>query len=231
MNLAIIPARGGSKRIPLKNIKNFLGKPIIAYSIQAALESKLFDEVMVSTDDETIAKIAVEYGAKVPFKRSEENAGDQASTEDVLKEVLKNYGNNGMKFDYACCLYPCAPFITYEKLRQAYSKLSTEHIDTVFTVLKYGSPIQRALKLENGRIKMFYPANYYKRTQDLEPAYHDAGQFYFFSTEKFLKNGELWTDNTTAIIINDLEAQDIDNESDWKMAELKYSLLHNNAGK
>lgn len=225
-NLAIIPARGGSKRIPRKNIKPFLGVPIIAYSIKAALESGLFDEVMVSTDDAEIREIALKYGAKVPFMRSEDNSGDFATTADVIIEVLDAYQNLGRTFDNACCIYPSAPFTTAAKLQEAYGLLTEKNADTVFPVMPFSFPVQRAVKLEEGRISFIQPEFALSRSQDLEPAYHDAGQFYFFNTSRLAETKKIVTDNTSAIIISELEAQDIDNEVDWKLAEMKYRLLN-----
>jgi N-acylneuraminate cytidylyltransferase len=176
-NLAIIPARGGSKRIPRKNIKLFLGKPIIAYSIEAALKSNLFDEVMVSTDDKEIAEIAKVYGAKVPFFRSKENSDDYSTTTDVLLEVLNNYKQEGMGFSNACCIYPTAPFVSKEKLELAYSKLLKENFDCVFPVVRYGFPIQRAMFFDEENIKMIQPEHMLSRSQDLKTSFHDVGQF------------------------------------------------------
>ena len=224
-NICIIPARGGSKRIPRKNIKNFLGKPIIAYSIEAALESNLFDEVMVSTDDIEIAEIAENYGAKVPFMRSTENANDFATTFQVIEEVLLAYKKRGLVFTEACCLYPCAPFVTAEKLKEAHLKL--DGFETVFPVVKYGFPIQRALSTnEKDQVQYINPEFELTRSQDLKPSYHDAGQFYWFHIGALLKNKSLMSNKTGAIILSELEVQDIDNEIDWKLAELKYKLLH-----
>ena len=167
-NLAIIPARGGSKRIPRKNIKEFCGFPIIKYSIDAAIKSNCFDEVMVSTNDKEIADIAKKYGAKVPFYRYNETASDHASTEDVIEEVLENYKNMNVVFDNVCCIYATAPFITPDILSQAYSLLKANDTDGVFPVVKYGYPIQRALRIRNNRIQMIWPENESKRSQDLE---------------------------------------------------------------
>ncbi len=226
-NLCIIPARGGSKRIPRKNIKNFLGKPIIAYSIEAALKSNLFEEVMVSTDDAEIAEIAKQYGAKVPFMRSRENADDFASTVDVLSEVLDQYKILEKSFKNACCIYPTAPFVTPEILKEGYNKLITDNYDSVFSVLRYSFPIQRALKVEDGKVSMFYPEFIASRSQDLEPSFHDAGQFYWFKPSLLKEQKKLWTNNTGEVEINELTAQDIDTETDWKIAEIKYELLQN----
>ncbi len=226
-NIAIIPARGGSKRIPRKNIKDFLGKPIIAYSIEAALNSKLFEEVMVSTDDVEIAEIAKQYGAKVPFIRSEKNSNDFAATVDVLFEVINQYKILDKNFINACCIYPTAPFVTSDILNKGYEKMITGNYDTVFSVLRYSFPIQRALKVVDDKVKMFYPEFLESRSQDLEPSFHDAGQFYWFKTSVLETHNKLWTDNTGKIEIDELKAQDIDNETDWKLAELKYELLQN----
>ena len=227
-SIAIIPARGGSKRIPRKNIKSFLNKPIIAYSIKAAINSKLFDKIMVSTDDTEIAEIAIKYGAEVPFLRSKQNADDFATTVDVLLEVFQKYKVLGVEFQKACCIYPTAPFVTSRSLIQAFEKLKKNNFDCVFPVLKYSFPIQRALKVDRkiGRIEMFFPKFQKSRSQDLEDSYHDSGQFYFFNVEAITKKGKLWTDNTGVIEISELEGQDIDNPIDWKIAELKYKMLH-----
>ena len=224
--LCIIPARGGSKRISRKNIKNFLGKPIIAYSIEAALKSNLFDEVMVSTDDDEIAKIAKEYGAEVPFLRSEKNADDYATTIDVINEVILLYKKNGKTFERACCIYATAPFVTNESLIKAYQILVDNKFDTVFPVMEFSFPIQRALKINDDKMELFQPKHLNTRSQDLEKAYHDVGQFYWFDTEIILLKGKLWTDNTGVIIIKESEGQDIDTIADWRLAEIKYRILH-----
>ncbi len=222
-NLAIIPARGGSKRIPRKNIKTFLGKPIIVYSIEAALKSNLFDEVMVSTDDEEIAKIAKEYGAKVPFLRSNKNANDFATTFDVIEEVLLNYKEEDKEFENTCCIYPCAPFISVKKLAEAFQKL--QNFDSVFPVVKYGFPIQRALrKSKDDGIVFFQPEFELSRSQDLLPTYHDAGQFYWFKTSKLIINKRIMSKKTGCVVLSEMDVQDIDTETDWKLAEIKYKL-------
>jgi len=223
-NICIIPARGGSKRIPRKNIKPFLGKPIIAYSIEAALDSNLFDEVMVSTDDEEIAKIAKEYGAKVPFFRSNENSDDFATTFDVIEEVIFAYKEKGMEFDNLCCLYSCAPFVSGKDLQTALNLLVEKKFDTVFPVLSFSFPIQRALRESEGKINMIHEEHLTTRSQDLEDRFHDAGQFYWCNTEEVLKTRKLLTLNTGGLIISELAAQDIDTEIDWRLAELKYQL-------
>lgn len=223
-NIAIITARGGSKRIPRKNIKDFLGKPIIAYSIEASLESSLFEEVMVSTDDTEIAEVAQRYGAKVPFMRSAKNSDDFATTADVLVEVLENYEKLGKQFQYACCLYPTAPFVTNEKLQKAFDLLIEHQADSVIPVAAFSYSIWRSLKIENGKLQMNFPENLNKRSQDLPVAYHDVGQFYFFDVKKFLATKRLFSDFSVPLCVSELEMQDIDNEIDWKLAELKYNL-------
>ena len=223
--IAIIPARSGSKRIPHKNIKDFLGKPIIAYSIETALQSGLFDEVMVSTDDEQIAKIARKYGAKVPFLRSPETSDDYATLSDVILEVINNYDEKyNIKFDNICCLLATAPFVETSDLETAYQKLLRHNFDAVFPIVKYDFPIQRALKLKNHKVDMFWPENKNKRSQDLEPAYHDAGLFYWIKNDAFINHKTLWTQNTAGIEISRYKAQDIDTPEDWLLAELKYKL-------
>ena len=225
-SLAIIPARGGSKRIPRKNIKEFCGKPIIAYSIQAAIDSGVFDEVMVSTDDLEIAEVARLSGASVPFMRSAEMSTDMAMTAPVLIEVLGEYGKLGTEFDHVCCIYPTAPFISVEKLKDAYNLLLKTKADSVNPVVRFGYPIQRALKIENNKLEMIWPENLNKRSQDLMPAFHDCGQFYFFNVKSFLKQKTLFMTETLPIEIKESEVQDIDNEEDWKIAEMKYLILN-----
>lgn len=224
--LLVIPARGGSKRIPRKNIKYFLGKPIIAYSIEAAIKSSLFDEIMVSTDDEEIANIAKNYGAKVPFFRSEKNANDFATTFDVVKEVISKYKLLNKTFNYTCCLYACAPFVTETKLIKAFQVLQKGNFDTVFPIIPFGFPIQRALKKsDNDKVSSCNPEFNLTRSQDLKQRFHDAGQFYWMNTEACLKKKTILTDNTGSIVITEMEGQDIDTNIDWKLAELKYELL------
>lgn len=224
-NLCIIPARAGSKRIPKKNIKPFMGKPIMAYSIEAALQSGLFDEVMVSTDSEEFADVARLYGAKVPFLRSEATANDYATTADVLFEVLEKYKEQGRVFDNLCCLYSTAPFVTKENLQKAYGLLCDE-IDASFTVVEYSYPIQRSLVVKDGKIGMAYPEFAASRSQDLEKHYHDAGQFYFIKTAALLEHKTLWAPRTAPLVLSELNVQDLDTETDWKLAEMKYQLLN-----
>lgn len=224
--VAIIPARGGSKRIPRKNIKEFLGKPIIAYSIEAALQSGIFDKVMVSTDDLEIAAIAKQYGAKVPFYRSPETSNDIASTEDVLIEVINEYKKQGQEFEYGCCIYSCAPFINPEKIKNGFELIKDKNIDSAIPVVQFSYPIQRALKIDNNRLSMLLPENIDARSQDLIPTYHDIGQYYWFKINSFLKNPTLFSQNSVAIITPESEVQDIDTEEDWKIAEIKYKIIH-----
>jgi N-acylneuraminate cytidylyltransferase len=223
--LAIIPARGGSKRIPRKNIRDFLGKPIVAYSIETAINSELFDEVMVSTDDQGIAEIAKKYGAKVPFFRSEKNSDDHAMTASVIEEVLLEYQKQGKEFDCVFCIYPTAPFVTPERLAESLQLLESSGADSVVPITSFSFPIWRSFKIgDDGLVKMNWPENMHVRSQDLPPAYHDCGQFYCLDVKKFLVQKKLFTDNTLPIILSEMEVQDIDNEEDWKMAELKYKL-------
>lgn len=220
-NIAIIPARGGSKRIHRKNIKEFCGKPIIAYSIEAAIVSELFDEVMVSTDDKEIALIAKKYGAKVPFLRSEKNSDDYSGLEDVILEVLNFYQSQDIVFDSFCCLLPTAPFITTNRIKQCLSKLESG-FSSVFPVLQYSYPVQRSLKNVDGKIEMVYPEHQNSRSQDLEPRFHDSGQFYWMYVDEFYKCKELFSNNTGYVELKEMEVQDIDTLDDWEIAEFKY---------
>lgn len=225
-SLAMITARGGSKRIPRKNIKDFNGKPIIAYSIEAALEAGVYDEVMVSTDDEEIAEIARKYGASVPFLRSEKTSNDFATTSDVIHEVIEEYEKRGQSFDILTCIYPTAPFITAEKLKKAVDELKASDADSLIPVVRFSYPPQRAMEIKDGMLVFRQPENLSKRSQDLEPHYHDAGQFYVTRTESFLRTNSLFTGKILPLELSELEVQDIDNEVDWKLAELKYSMIH-----
>ncbi|MCR5847803.1 MAG: pseudaminic acid cytidylyltransferase [Lachnospiraceae bacterium] len=221
-NIAIITARGGSKRIPRKNIKDFLGKPIMAYSIEAAISSGIFDEVMVSTDDEEIAEIAKKYGAKVPFFRSEAASGDFATTNDVLLEVIDEYEKRGEFFDYGVCIYPTAPFVTPEKIKDATEKLIEKNGDSLIPVVSFSYPPKRALVIRDEKLVFEYPEFMDSRSQDLESEYHDVGQFYCFNINAFKKNKKLMLGNIIPYVVDEMEVQDIDNESDWKIAEIKY---------
>ena len=223
--LAIITARGGSKRIPHKNIREFCGRPIITYSIEAALNSGVFDEVMVSTDDEKIAEIARKAGAKVPFLRSVETSNDFATTADVILEVLEEYKKIGQNFDVACCIYPTAPFITADKLKNAVFLLEEKAYDSVMPVTEFSFPPLRGMIMDEDKVSYKWEEYSMARSQDLQKIYHDVGQFYVMNVEKFKDSKKLVTKNTGAIVIDELEMQDIDNEVDWKLAELKYRLL------
>lgn len=220
-SIAIITARGGSKRIPHKNIREFCGKPIINYSIEAALHADLFEEVMVSTDDEEIARIAKEAGAKVPFMRSADTANDYASTDDVILEVLNQYQEQGREFETFCCLYPTAPFITAQKLQDAMKLLETA--DSVMPVVAFSYPPQRCVVMnEQGELRMKWPEYAKTRSQDLEPYYHDCGQFYCCRTKPFMKYKTTDLPHMVPLFMSELEVQDIDNPQDWDIAELKY---------
>ena len=226
--IAIITARGGSKRIPRKNIKDFLGKPIIAYSISAALESGLFDHVMVSTDDYEIAEIAKKYGAEVPFMRSEETANDFATTRDVLMEVLDKYKEMGVEISDFCCIYPTAPFITAEKLKEALRIMQENKAGRVVPVVRFSFPPQRCFIVDNGLLKWKFPeyaTN--RRSQDLEPFYHDCGQFYFIDYKTFIEGDEALFLKTYPMFVPETEVQDIDNIVDWELAEIKYQKMMN----
>lgn len=224
-SIAIITARGGSKRIPKKNIRDFCGKPIIAYSIEAALQSGIFEEVMVSTDSEEIAAVARQYGASVPFMRSDKTSNDWAVTADVLREVIENYSLQKKEFNMFCCIYPTAPFITAERLKQAKRMLECEKADTLIPVVRFSFPPQRGMVFAGGRVEYKYPEFQNARSQDLEPMYHDCGQFYFCKTDAFLKYNALVTPNTVPMEVPEEEVQDIDNETDWKIAESKYQVM------
>lgn len=226
--VAIITARGGSKRIPGKNRKLFLGRPMLAYSVEAALAAGIFREVMVSTDDEEIARIAIEAGASVPFMRSEETAGDFATTDDVLMEVLKTYKDRGESFDYMACIYPTAPFVTADKLREAMRLLIERDGSGVMPVVRFSFPPQRGMAVRDGKLVYCYPENAAKRSQDLEPMYHDCGQFYCYHVERYLAcKGDL-PDGYLPIVVDEMEVQDIDNPSDWELAEIKYKRMLGN---
>lgn len=227
--LAVITARGGSKRIPRKNIKPFLGKPVILYSIQAALSSGIFREVMVSTDDEEIAALAKDAGAAVPFLRSADTANDYATTTDVMLEVLESYRKLGRSFDYACCLYPTAPFVSADKLIKAMDMLSCSNADSLLPVVRFSFPPQRSVVIQNGLLSFRWPEHMFTRSQDLQPFYHDAGQFYFFRTDSFLKQRRLVMDKTIPMELPELEVQDIDTENDWEIAEVKYQVANRSA--
>ncbi len=225
MNIAIIPARGGSKRIPRKNVKNFNGKPIIAYSIEAALNSKLFDKVIVSTDDEEIAEVSKEYGADIPFIRPKEISDDYATTNDVMMHAIRGYLEKNITISSLCCIYATAPFLQADDLVKA-KQILTDDIDFVFSATEFVYPIFRSFKLkDDNRVRMFWPENFAKRSQDLEKAYHDAGMFYFGKPEAFLENKIFFAEYSKAFIIPHYRVQDIDTNDDWIRAENYYHAL------
>ena len=225
--LAILPARGGSKRLPRKNIRPFRGLPMLAWPVRAALDSGLFDEVMVSTDDEEIAEVARLYGAVTPFLRSAQNSDDHATASDVLREVLGVYADQGRRFDLACLLYPTAPFVRPSHLEEGRTRLLQGGFDVILPVTRFDYPIWRSLKRdEAGRIELNFPENLNKRSQDLPPAYHDAGQWCWFRTETFLADPVLMGANTGSVVLPASAVQDIDTEEDWLLAELKHERLY-----
>lgn len=223
--IAIIPARGGSKRIPRKNIKEFCGKPILVYSINAALQTKLFDEVMVSTDDVEIAEISKQYGASVPFFRSKETSNDYAILKDVLNEVLAEYQKLDKIFDEVCCILPTAPLVESDDITKSHEILEIESCVSVVPVVKYSYTIFRSLKIENGKLTMNWPENFPKRSQDLPEAYHDAGLFYWYSKKYFEEKIAGFGENAYPYILDEEKVQDIDTLDDWRLAEMKYNLL------
>ena len=224
-NIAIIPARGGSKRIPRKNIKDFLGKPIIAYSIEAALNSELFDEVMVSTDDYEIAEVALKYGAKVPFFRSNRNSNDCSTTMDVIKEVIIEYKIKiNADFENGCCIYPTAPLLKIDHLKNGFNKLISNDYSTVFSAVEFSYPIWRGLSINDDNIvKMIWPQHINDRSQDLQKVYHDAGQWYWFKTNQL--SDSFFSGKSAIIKLDETDVQDIDNLTDWQLAEFKYKIL------
>ena len=226
MNLAIIPARGGSKRIPRKNVREFCGKPIIAWSIEAALESGCFDHVIVSTDDNEIADIALYYGAEVPFIRPAELSNDTAATIPVIKHAIEWFSENGQKPEFVCCIYATAPFVTKEDLIHGYDIITASNVDYAFSVTSYAFPIQRAIRLTHeNRIKMFQPENFNTRSQDLEEAYHDAGQFYWGKSDSWLASKPIFNADSMPIILPRHRVQDIDTQEDWIRAEWMFKAI------
>jgi N-acylneuraminate cytidylyltransferase len=226
MKLCVIPARGGSKRIPRKNIKPFLGKPIIAYSIQSALQSGLFDRVVVSTDDAEIAEVAQAYGAEVPFLRPDELSGDFVGTIPVIQHAAQWHQDQGFDLQSVCAIYATAPFVTVEDLQKAYKVLISNRCDYVFSAAEFESPIQRAFKVNNlGRIEMMYPEYLDARSQDLTTGYFNAGQFYWGRAQAWLAGKRVLVSDSIPYIIPSGRVQDIDNPKDWHLAELMYQYL------
>jgi len=227
MRLAVIPARGGSKRIPYKNIKLFCGKPIIAYSIEVAIKSKLFDKVVVSTDSAEIAEIAKEYGAEIPFIRPHDLSDDYTGTNEVIKHSIGWYQNQGNEIEAICCIYATAPFIRSEYLKQGYDLLCSTNHAYAFSVTSFPFPIQRALKINaSGEVQAFCPENNDIRSQDLEESYHDAGQFYWGRADAFLDDKVIYSKDSMAVKLPRYLVQDIDTQEDWQRAELMYQALN-----
>lgn len=226
MNVAIIPARIGSKRIPRKNIKNFLGQPIIAYSIQAALETKIFNRVIVSTDSQELANIAVSYGAEVPFIRPIELSDDFTGTDAVVLHALNWLINQGVNMQYVCCIYATAPFINSDYIKNGLELLKQENATSAFTVTTYSYPIHRSLKInEHNRLLMMWPDYMNVRSQDISIAYHDAGQFYWANVKNYLIEKKLFSQDAIPIILPSYLVQDIDTEEDWQRAEAMYAAI------
>ena len=225
--LCIIPARGGSKRIPHKNIALFKGEPIISYSIKAVQESGIADEILVSTDDQAIADVAIKYGAKVPFFRDASTSNDKAGVAAVLVEVVNEYKKRGMEFDYVLSVYATQPLLKPENLVKAFEQLSTtEGAESICTVEAYSYPPQRATVIVDGELKQLHPENYYARSQDLQKIYHDCNQFFLFKTYALMRDQKLYTEHTLPFILAESESQDIDTMEDWKLMEMKYDLMH-----
>ncbi|MGR2947295.1 pseudaminic acid cytidylyltransferase [Vibrio vulnificus] len=224
MNIAIIPARGGSKRIPRKNIKLFHGKPMIAYSIQAALNSGCFDRVLVSTDDQEIAMVAKQYGADVPFIRPADISDDHATTMDVMAHAITWCEENGVHVDNVCCLYATAPFLTEEYLQEGLKTLQ-QGCEFAFSATSFAFPIQRAIRISDlGAVSMFSPENEQVRSQDLEEAYHDAGQFYWGKKMAFLERKAVFAPHSKVVLLPRNKVQDIDTQEDWDLAEALYEV-------
>jgi len=226
MRLCVIPARGGSKRIPRKNIKEFNGQPIIAYSIKVAIASKCFDKVIVSTDDVEIAEVAKSFGAEVPFFRPQELSNDYAGTISVIKHAIEWFDNHKQFPSEVGCIYPTAPFVQVDAIRNAYEQMQLENTDYCFSLTSFAFPIQRAVKLTpEKRINMFYPDFFEKRSQDLIEAYHDAGQFYWGKAEAFKLQKPFFSSIASPYILPRHLVQDIDTKEDWKRAELMFKVL------
>lgn len=224
--IAIIPARGGSKRIPRKNIKNFLGRPIISYPIIAAKKSNLFSTIFVSTDDIEIQKISMEFGAECPFLRTEATSDDFATTADVITEVLDKLSSRGQFFDHFCCIYPTASLITYKMLEESYHAFTSSHATSLMSVVEQKNQVLRSLIMKDGFLQYKWPEYKTTRTQDLENLYFDAGQFYWVGCDSFLSTRSLVTDKCCPFVVEDNVVQDIDNIDDWLRAEIKYQALN-----
>ena len=226
MKIAVIPARGGSKRIPRKNIKLFCGKPMIAWSIEAARTSGLFDHIVVSTDDDEIAEVAKVYGAEVPFMRPAELSDDYTGTSSVVAHASEWYREQGHIPDRVCCIYATAPFVTAADLHRGLQTLIDTDSDFAFSVTSYAFPIQRAIKLTQGyRVEMFQPENFNVRSQELEEAYHDAGQFYWGTLNNWIKGKSIIDKSSKCFILKDYEAIDINFIEDWNKAKMLFKII------
>jgi len=224
VRLCVIPARGGSKRIPRKNIKQFHGKPIIAYSIEAAIDSECFDKIIVSTDDQEIASIARDYGAETPFIRPGVLADDHTGSDDVIRHAIRWYQNLSQEVEYACCIYATAPFVSYVDIQRGLELLIETNKDFAYSVAEFSFPIQRAVRIkpdENG-VEPFNSKNMGVRSQDLETAYHDAGQFYWGKACAYIEDRSFYSSQTIPIVLPSYRVQDIDTIDDWRRAELMY---------
>ena len=229
MNICVIPARAGSRRIPRKNIKEFNGKPIIAYSIEAALKSNCFSQVIVSTDDDEISEVAKKFGAHVPFVRPDELSNDYVGTIPVIKHTIEWMEDNNNYIENVCCLYATAPFIQSKIISKAYKQLKDSSADYCFSVTKFTFPIQRAIKIIQGdKVNMFYPEYFNERSQDLEESYHDAAQFYWGKVQAFKDELPIFSESSTPFILPRYLVQDIDTQEDWIRAEVMYQVLQNN---
>jgi N-acylneuraminate cytidylyltransferase len=226
VNICVIPARSGSKRIPHKNIKVFNGEPIIAYSIEAALESNCFEQVIVSTDDNEIAEVAKTYGAKVPFIRPSELSNDYAGTVPVIKHTIEWLEDQNNTIDNVCCLYATAPFIQSQTISKAFQQLQESKADYCFSVTSFAFPIQRSIRItQDDKVDMFYPENFNVRSQDLEEAYHDAGQFYWGKAQAFKDELPIFSETASPYILPRYLVQDIDTMEDWIRAEAMHRVL------
>lgn len=226
MRVAVIPARGGSKRIPRKNIKEFCGKPMIAWSIEAAKASGCFDRIIVSTDDEEIAEVARQWGAETPFVRPDELSNDYAGTIPVISHAVEWLESSGAELEQACCLYATAPFVQPEDLKQGLEQLLDGSCDYAFSVTSFAFPIQRAIRLtQNNHVEMFQPDHFNTRSQDLEEAYHDAGQFYWGKASAWRNETPLFSEGSAAVILPRERVQDIDTAEDWARAEWLFKAM------
>ena len=226
MNVCIIPARGGSKRIPKKNIKYFCGKPMIEWSILTAIKSDCFDKIIVSTDSEEIAEISKKIGAEVPFLRPNNISDDHTGTIPVISHAINFINDHFSKVDYACCIYATAPFVEASFIQEGFKKIKEENANYSFSATSYPFPIQRAIKITSqNRSQMFFPENFNTRSQDLENSFHDAGQFYWGKASSWLENKRIFDDNSIPIIIPRYKVQDIDDQEDWERAEIIFELI------